>query len=469
MPDMAERGGERSASTVLTNARLEFAPDRMRLLFKVSRDSASNVRVSVLDSVNVIRYTGTVSDLRVSARIEDVESGQVLTIQPDESLTPMFRLEHQPQRNAVVFRWQPALADAMTRTFRVTIIGSGVPHAPSGANGSDTDMLPAGLRMTGSTQFVLNTVVENETPTSVVMMPGGRDTVVVMRDTGAFGSGQPLGEFWIDPARDRINTIVTREWTNRISVGGADPSRDLTGLPRVRILGEQIGDVQRYIDQRAIVLKGRSPRSGTITVEVSAQRRDGQTRTAVFTVTAQPLGSVEVPEVMYPNVDYVIDPRLPSVDNARAVVRDGDREVASATDGVLRVRPSMRDTGRTFLFERIVDGTREGATRSIVIRSFGVPVIRDVKRDADPRKRTVIVQFYSSDRSVNRPTLRVVDGNASEPKKLSGYLRAADGQKPTTSWLEVFEVTQRDPNRPFTFRLQAFDDRGRGSTVWIED
>ncbi|MCX6139987.1 MAG: hypothetical protein NTX15_04025, partial [Candidatus Kapabacteria bacterium] len=85
------------------------------------------------------------------------------------------------------------------------------------------------------------------------------------------------------------------------------------------------------------------------------------------------------------------------------------------------------------------------------------------------RKKTVVVQFFSHDRSINRPVLRVIDGNALEPKRLSGFLKAADGQRPTTSWLEVFEVTQRDVNRPFTFRLQAFDDRGRASVVWVED
>jgi hypothetical protein len=92
-----------------------------------------------------------------------------------------------------------------------------------------------------------------------------------------------------------------------------------------------------------------------------------------------------------------------------------------------------------------------------------------VKRDADQRKKTVVVQFFSSDRSVNRPTLRVVDGNAQEPRKLSGYLRAADAQQPTTSWLEVFEITIRDPQRPFTFRIQAIDEKGRSSPIWIED
>jgi len=465
MPDHVDDADKQIGATAISQARLEFTPDRMRLLCKLKRDSSGAAIIASLDSFNVVRYTGNVADLHVSARIEEVETGQVLTIEPGETSTPMFVLNHEPQRNAVVFRWRPDLQAAMARTFRVTILGNG---APLGLT-NDGGVVPSGLRMNGSTQFALSTTVENEQPTTIITMLGGRDTLIV-RDSSLRAQGAvSLGEFWIDPARDKITTISTREWTNRISVGGADPARDLVGLPRIRVIGENVGDIQRYTDQRTIIVRGRAPRSGTITVEVTAQRTDGQVRTTSFTVTAQALATVDVPDVMYPNIDYVVDPRLPSVENTRAVVRDGDREVSSAVDGPLRIRATMRDTGRTFTFERIIDGVREGNVRQIQIRSFGVPLIRDVKQESDPRRKTVVVQFFSSDRSVGRPTLKVLDGNAMEPRKLSGYLRAADGQRPTVSWLEVFEITQRDPNRPFTFRVQAFDERGRASSVFVED
>lgn len=469
MPDKSDLVEAKDDAAALAHARLEFTPDRMRLLCELTRDSTGGARITALDSFNVIRYSGTVADMRVSARIEEVETGQILTIEPGESSTPMFSLEHQPQRNAVVFHWHPDLVNAMTRTFRVTIMGSGAPVGSLGANGVDGDDLPAGLRMTGSTQFVLSTLVDNEQPNTIITLPGGRDTVIVRDTSGGNGGIASMGEFWIDPARDKITTISSREWTNRISVGGADPARDLVGLPRIRVIGENIGEIQRYTDQRTIIVKGRAPRSGSVTIEVSAQRRDGQTRTTTFIVSAQPLAVVDVPDVMYPNADYVVDPRLPAVENTRAVVRDGEREIASTNEGTMRIRPQLRDTGHTLIFERYVDGNKEGASQQIQVRNYPAPVIRDVKRDADQRKKTVVVQFFSSDRSVNRPTLRVLDGNAQEPRKLSGYLRAADGQSPTTSWLEVFEVTIRDPQRPFTFRIQAFDDKGRASPVWVED
>ncbi len=467
MPDSGERPAANGVQTAIADARLDLAPDRLKLVCKLQRDSVLAVRINYLDSVNTIRYSGAVTDVKISARIEDQTSGQVITILPNETATPLFSLEHQPTRNAVVFRWHPDVSDGVARTFRVTIMGDGSPLATHSANSTDSDVLPAGLRITGSTQFVLATIAESEAPPPVVTIVGGRDTVII-RDTTTVGGGQ-LGEFWIDAARDRITTIAGREWTNRISIGGADPARDLVALPAVRVVGEQVGEIQRFFDQRTLVVRGKAPRNGTIAIEVSARRRDGQQRTASFLVAGMPLSSVDLPDVVYPNIDYVVDPRLPGVENSRASIRDGDRVLATVTEGTLRLRVTPRDTGRVLTFERFIDGVGEGTPRTITVRGFGAPVIRDVKRDADPKKRTVVVQFYSSDRTVNRPTLRVLDGNALEPRKLSGFLRAADNMKPTISWLEVFEVTQRDPNRPFTFRVQATDEQGRSSSVWIED
>ncbi len=469
MPDRIDPMQDAVDTQAIVNARLEFSPDRMRLTCKLQRDSASGMRVVSLDSLNVIRYTGTVSDLELSARIEEVETGQVLTVQPGNSPTPLFALEHQPQRNAVVFRWNPSLDQASVRTYRVTISGSGVPVRTRGANSGDYDEIPTGLRMTGSTQFVLTTEVDDASAPTVITIAGGRDTLVLRDTTSRTAAAQSLGEFWIEPARDVIATVSQRQWTNRLSIGGADPARDLVGLPTVRVIGEQIGDVQRTTDQRTILLSGRAPRTGSVTVEVRVVRRDGQTKTASFVVTAHAMLPAKVPDVIYPGVDYVIDPRLPSIENVRAVIRDGEREIASVTESVLRLRVAARDTGRTLTFERTVDGVRDGAPEAIQVRNFPAPTIRSVNRGSDSRTKVVVVQFYSGDRSVNRPRLRILDGNATDVKRLAGNLRASSSERPTVSWLETFEVTQRDPARPFTFRLQAFDDRGIQSAQWIED
>lgn len=469
MPDRMDQEGASVDSQAIANARLEFSPDRMRLTCRLERDSSGLLSVSSLDSLNVVRYTGNVTDLEVSARIEEVETGQILTVQPGNSPTQMFSVEHQPQRSAVVFRWNPSLDQASIRTYRVTITGSGVPVRSSGANSSDGDEIPTGLRMTGSTQFVLTTQVDDDRAPTIITVGGRRDTLV-LRDTSRQGMAvQSLGEFWIEPGREQITTIAQRAWTNRISIGGADPSRDLAGLPSVRVIGEQIGEVQRSTDQRTILLSGRAPRTGSCTVEVRVTRRDGQTRTTSFVVTTFAMPAVNVPDIMYPGVEYVIDPRLPPIENVRAVIRDGDREIAGTAESMLRFRPALRDTGRTLTFERVVESVRDGVPQTILIKSFPPPAIRSVDRGPDARKKIIVVQFFSPDRSTNRPRLRILDGNASDIKRLAGNLRAASSDRPSVSWLETFEVTQRDASRPFTFRVQAFDERGAASVPWSEE
>ena len=171
-------------------------------------------------------------------------------------------------------------------------------------------------------------------------------------------------------------------------------------------------------------------------------RRDGQTKTASFVVAAHAMPPAKVPDVIYPGVDYVVDPRLPAIENVRAVIRDGEREIASATESVIRLRVAARDTGRTLTFERTVDGVRDGAPEAIQVRNFPAPTIRSVNRGSDSRTKVVVVQFYSGDRSVNRPRLRILDGNATDVKRLAGNLRASSSERPTVSWLETFEVSQ---------------------------
>ena len=103
MPDRMDQQDANVDTQAIVNARLEFSPDRMRLTCNIERDSAGMMRIESLDSLNVIRYTGTVTDLEVSARIEEVETGQILTVQPGSSPTPLFALEHEPQRIRGVF------------------------------------------------------------------------------------------------------------------------------------------------------------------------------------------------------------------------------------------------------------------------------------------------------------------------------------------------------------------------------
>jgi hypothetical protein len=460
MPDRPAETAPQGETAVAM--RIDLIPEQVRLTCEIKRDSSGGVRLLRLDSMNVIRYSPRLSNVSVRAIIEDVSSGQTLTVEPNTAGTRRFAsLRHDVARSAFVFTWSPMLDASTSKTFRVTLQASGIP-----VNGVSTDAMQA----MGSTQFVLMTVVNDRQPPQLVYLPGRRDTLVLRESAAEQVSATTSGEFWLEPARDAITAFASQEWSNRISVGGADPARDLADLPQVRISGDPMSEVSRSVDQRTLVLRGRAPRSGTSLVEVTARRADGRQATTRFSVSGVLYPSVAVPDVVYPGVEYVIDPKLPSDrPGVRAVVRDGAREIISADAGIIRVRFAARDTGRTLIFERSIDGIAEANAQPLTVRAFPGPIIREIRRDPDQNKRIIVVQFYSNERGQNRPQMRVVEGNAGSVRKLAGYLRPADNARPTVAWIEVFEVSRRDASKPFVFRVQASDERGKESAVVSSD
>ncbi|MBM4178242.1 MAG: hypothetical protein FJ211_02785 [Ignavibacteria bacterium] len=441
----------------LDQIRVELFPEKIRLECAIERDSSGPMRVLRADTVNVIRYSPALNSMKVKAVIEDVGTGQVLSI--DESTVSSFAsLSIEQQRGVIRFSWSPLQASVSSKTFRVTLQVTGRPAQEV------STQAPA----IGQTQFVLTTVVNNQQPPQLIMLGGRIDTLMLQDTISRQFAEQLSSEFWIEPARIAIVSAAGREWANRISIGGADPSRDLQGLPTIRVVsGAQIEFV-RYFEQRTLVIKGRTPLNGTSVVEVVATRTDGKQSKTTFSVQTVVTAMPRVPEVAYPGVEVVVDPLLGSIESARAVIREGSREVSTTANGALRFKPSNADTGKVFVFERLIDGQPE-FTSNIYVRAFPAPVIREVRRSNDVNVKTITVQFYSADRTANRPTVKIVDGNASAVRKLPGFLRAADAQKPTVSWIEVFEITRKDPSKPFAFRIQAFDEKGRGSAVVAED
>lgn len=450
--------------TVPTDLSLILQPERVRLECSLLRDSAGGLRVRALDSVNIIRYNSGLDEVQIQARIEDVVTGHTLVIDPASTTSPMFELIPQTHRSAVLFRWHPDVTDGTPRTLRVTITGTAAPPGIRGPNSADADNLPAGLRLSGTTQFVLSTVVADDVPATYRPAAAVVDTLRIVQSTGRTS----LGSFWMEAARDVITIPSQQQWTMRVSIGGADPVRDLESLPQVR--ASNGADVERYLDSaaRTVIVRGRAPRNGSYTVTVSGKRRDGQYAQTQFVVQTLTLAPVRVADQMYPGIEYTIDTKLTDQPNALAVILDGQREVARSEMGTLRFSPKHSDTGKTFLFVRLVEGERAETPQTIRISSFPPPEIRDVKDYGSGDKKKVIVKFYG-DRNRDRPTLVVLDGNVRMPKKLFGNLHQADmSEVPPISWIEEFEISRRDNAQPFSFTIQARDAKGAVSAIWKE-
>jgi len=290
MPDRKDQlldGSDVSASQI----RIELFPEKVRLESSIERDSSGPVTITSADTVNVIRYSPALSRLRVLATIEDVENGQTLTIDdssPESSRFASIRVI--PERSLIRFSWSPLLASMSSKTFRVTLQANGVPL-------QEKDRLQSA---SGSTQFVLTTIVNNQIPPQVIMMGGRTDTLLLQDTSKRQFTEQLSSEFWIEPARTTILSAAGKEWVNRISIGGADPARDLQSLPTVRVISGPPIDVVRYVDQRTLVVKGKAPVNGTSVIEVTAVRTDGKQARQTFTVQTVVTATPRVPEIAYP-------------------------------------------------------------------------------------------------------------------------------------------------------------------------
>jgi len=451
--------GPQNSSIDSGQRRIELYPEKIRLECKIERDSGGPVRVISNDTVNTIRYSPALTSMQVRATIEDIETGQVLSIEDTSSGSVQFAsLGIEADRGVITFAWRPPMTTMTSKTFRVTIQVSGVPQ------GDQASSAPA----LGSTQFVLTTVVNDQLPPQIVLLGGGTDTLIMQDTTRRLFGEQLSAEFWMEPSRPTIMAAAGREWVTRVSLGGADPNRDLVQLPSVRVASGSMVDLVRYFEQRTLIIKGKAPLNGTSVIEVTATRSDGKQARTTFSVQTVVTATPKIPDAVYAGVELQIDPLLPSVEAAKAILRDGDREVAYTSNGMLRYTPSNLDTGKVLLFERYIDNQVDYSDK-ILVRSFPPPVVREIRRGSESNVKNVVVQFFAAERGSNRPRLAIIDGNAGNVRRLSGFLRPADNQRPTVSWIEVFEVTRKDLDKPFSFRVQAFDESGRASAVSTED
>ncbi|GMV53958.1 MAG: hypothetical protein D8M52_09700 [Chlorobi bacterium] len=444
--------------------RLDLQPERVRMECNLVRDSSGGLRIRSLDSENVIRYNTGLTDVDVRARIEDAATGQVLMVDAGRNPAALFELQLLPERQTVLFRWHPNYADATPRTLRVTLQASAVPADAGGPNAGAGRHFPTGLRLNGTAQFVLVTNVTRHSENGQTELMPRVDTIRII-DSSARRS---MGTFWIEPARDLISGISQQPWAMRLSMGGADPMRDLAALPLVQ--ASNGATVERYLDTaaRMLMVRGTIPRSGKYTVNVVAHRADGQVAQTSFDVQCLSMPAAMVASVMYPGVEYTIETNLPDLEGAKAVVLDGGREVAATSASVLSFTPRLSDTGKTLQFVRLIAGDRVETPVAIHVRGFPPPEIRDVKDYGSGDKKKVIVKFYG-DKNRDRPSLEVVDGNVRSVRKLFGNIHAAnDADDAGVAWIDEFEVTRKDNGQPFTFTIQARDQRGRTSALWRE-
>jgi hypothetical protein len=465
MPEFGQPEGLGHSST--HDVRLDLQPERLRLQCRFAIDTAGGIMVTMLDTINTIRYYGDVENLRFTATIEDASSG--IRTQVDEASSGLFTLEHDAEHGFVRFLWHPTKLAPADRTLRVTLHAIGFPMQATALSTANT---ASGLHVSAITQFVLSTSVDDRlAPPDFVRVETRIDTIYASgqgASQNARDASAGMGAFWIEAASPRLFDLAGTRWTNRISMSGADPTRDLKSLPKARLVGaegRQAPTPSVRFDERAraLVVEGITPTSGSMTIEVSAQRRDGEQASTQFVVEAQALQTMQIPAVFHPGIEYILQTRLPTLPGREvsAAIRDGSQWRVQPTSGeVVRFTPTINDTGRTYTFDRYIDKEKV-STDYVRVRPFDPPEIVEIRRLPDSDKRRIAVRFGGKQ---NRPRLDVIEGNVSVRKLFGDLRRANPSEQPAVSWIEEFEVEPKD-GKPPTYRLQAVDGAGARSRV----
>lgn len=461
-------------------------PEKTVLSGRISSDT-NGVRIVVLDTANLIMYTGNVRDVRYQFLIEDQTLRQTLRLTSDSaSPVPMFRVEQRDDLHGAKFIWKPAaIASTGSRTYSVRVIATAVPSAPPGNMALEQIIADAGTRLTAETQFAVNIINVTEPATQ-------QQTTFAQNPAGQQLQGQqppvqptntplqqppqvivqqnktPLGEFSVSPFTPSVSTIAYHPWSNKLFISGVQSGADLKRTPTVKIerTGADIGGNAEIAEIRGneIVIRGVAPSSGVMKVVISVERAaDSRTASVEFGVQPQPLAQPSVSRIMNPGITYTIQPNIPLLTgaDAKAVIYDGGTERISSPQGaVFEFSPDVRDTGKVLMFARIVGGKQIGDKIPIRIENFPPPEILGISRQRNGMQITTRSFGLSGGRE-NRAFVVITEGNA-RARELYGNFRT---DTKSLAHTQVFEITAKNPDAPLVFRCRVTDARGVSSPV----
>lgn len=477
-----------SILTALFQQSFTLQPEKTVLSARIATDS-TGVKIIAPDTANLIVFTGNMRNAHYQFLIEDPALGQTLRLNSDSaSPAQMFRIEQRDDLRAVRFIWKPAATAGMrSRSYSVRVIATATPIAPSGNTALEKMIADAGTRLTAETQFAINIINSGEpaTQTQIALNNtpannnigqniGQAESVIQQSITQTPTAAPPpnrpiLGDFSISPFSVSIGTIAYHPWSNKIFIAGTQSAADLKRTPIIKIerSSADIGGSAEIAEIRGneIVLRGAAPSSGIMRVSITAERAaDGRTATVEFNVQPQPLAAPIINRVMNPGVAYIIQPNIPLLTNtdSRAVLYDGTQERISSPQGAaFEFTPDTRDTGKVLTFARIVGGKQIGDRISIRIENFPPPEILGISKQKNGSTQITTRSFGLWNGRDNRASIVIIDGNA-RARELYGNFRT---DAKSLAHTQVFEITPKSSEAPFTFRCRAVDLRGAGSTI----
>lgn len=403
IPDK-RREEHRATGVIMSLLQSSFSvhPERTTMLCRVV-SKGDSIAVVTCDSMNTIYYSGAMRDVHYDFQIEDISYKQHIRLtSAGETNTQLFHLTGDIEQGNMHFTWTPPTKERMNRLFKVHVTATATPILPQTLSDDQQDYIrqllgaDTTIRLTSETEFTVamlyvdggsgnpNTLVTLNQQALSLNDSLTQQKIRELAEQIAASRQQaipPPGQFTLQPRYEpNLTTLAYQEWENRITVYGADPSRDLLGTPTVTG-----GSAYLKIEGNEIVVRGTAPATGLTTYQVTAQRASDKKEVSVmFGVIAKQLSNPNVPTQMYPGVSYSINPGLPFINSsqATAVLRDDkDNSRATSLQGEpFSFTPSVSDTGKTLYLDRMLNGKKIGQSVGITVNNFPTPEIIDISK-----------------------------------------------------------------------------------------
>ncbi|MCX7735264.1 MAG: hypothetical protein N2319_01005 [Candidatus Kapabacteria bacterium] len=446
-------------------------PEKTNLTCRLIMDS-TGPRILSIDSVNRIYYSGDVEDVKFEFIIEDQFLKQNLVLTSDvKPRSRFFRLEKEGDRQSILFYWEPPINERQNKTYlvRVNAYGSSRSDLANTKGVVDPGKVKQIYKVTQ--QFSLLMIFVNEPQPAqqitqqLPLQLLGIDTL--FRNLPQFQqqtTSVPIGPIQLLPDRREISAIAYQQWTNTVYINNANPIKDLSKIDlQVRLDPPDNRGVAEILDkgENKLIIHGKTPSTGRMVVELSVHRKyDNADASIRFTVTPTPFEQPDFPKIMYPEQRYTFDPKMPLLGiEPKAYLKEGNIIRAKSNQGEkFTFTPEITDTGKVFTFERYIDNELLGEKHFTRVVNYPDPIIYEIIYLGQTAE--VITQSYGfKDKERNEVVDFIIEGNA-KWQDMRGKMTILQDK---ATVIQHFRFEPANPSKPFQFKIQAVDKRGKVS------
>jgi len=446
-------------------------PEKTNLTCRLIMDS-TGPRILTIDSVNRIYYSGDVEDVKFEFIIEDQFLKQNLVLTSDiKPRSRFFRIEKEGENQSILFYWMPPINERQNKTYlvRVNAYGSSRTDLANSKGLSDAGKVKQIYKVTQ--QFSLLMIYVNDPQPSqqitqqLPLQLLGIDTL--FRSLPQFQqqtSSIPIGPIQLMADKKEINAIAYQQWTNTIYINNANPIKDLSKIDlRVRLEPPDNRGVAEILDkgENKFIIHGKTPSTGRMVVELAVVRKyDNADAATRFTVTPAPFEQPDFPKIMYPEQRYTFDPKMPLLGiEPKAYLKEGNIIRAKSNQGEKFIfTPEITDTGKVFTLERYIDNELLGEKHFTRVVNYPDPIIYEIIYMGQTAE--VITQSYGfKDKERNEVVDFIIEGNA-KWQDMRGKMTVLQDK---ATVIQHFRFEPKTPSKPFQFKIQAVDKRGKVS------